>query len=79
MSDVRMTLARNIRQARRRRGLLQEDLAEVIGASASETISQIELGKREVKAWELSRIARKLNVEFRDLLSPEGPEFGPAA
>jgi len=45
---------------------------------SSETISQIEKGNREVKAWELSVIAKTLKVEFQDLLSEEGPQFGPA-
>jgi len=78
MSDVRMALARNIRVARKALGLRQQDLADAIGVGSSETISQIEKGNREVKAWELSVIAKTLKVEFQDLLSEEGPQFGPA-
>ncbi len=78
MSDLRMALARNIRAAREKMGWRQEDLAQVIDAKSSEIVSQIEKGGREVKAWELSRIADALHVEFQDLLSPSGPQFGPA-
>ncbi len=77
MSEIRMTLARNIRAARARLGLRQQDLAEAINAKSGETLSQIEKGRREVKAWELSLIAERLNVELNELLSEQGPEFGP--
>jgi Zn-dependent peptidase ImmA (M78 family)/transcriptional regulator with XRE-family HTH domain len=78
MSRLRTTLGRNIRQAREKMGLRQADLAQVIEARSSEIISQIEKGGREVKAWELSRIADALHVEFQDLLGPKPLEFGPA-
>jgi len=78
MSDLRTVLGRNIREARERLGLRQEDLAKVIGAGSSQIISQIEKGGREVKAWELYKISNALHVEYQDLLSDEGPHFGPA-
>lgn len=77
MSEMRVTLGRNICAARERMGWRQVDLAKVIDAKSSEIISQIEKGGREVKAWELSRIADALHVEFQDLLSPQPLEFGP--
>lgn len=78
MTDLRVVLANNIRKARERLGLRQEDLAQRIGVGSGEIISKIELGLREVKAWELSRIAQALGVEFQELLNPRGPALGPA-
>lgn len=69
MSELRVTLGRNIREARERLGLRQADLAQVIDAKSSQIVSEIEKGSREVKAWELSRIARALRIEMADLLS----------
>jgi Zn-dependent peptidase ImmA (M78 family)/transcriptional regulator with XRE-family HTH domain len=77
MSESRITLGRNICAAREKMGWRQMDLARVIDAKSAETISQIEKGGREVKAWELSRIADALHVEFQELLSPQPLEFGP--
>lgn len=71
MSELRSNIGRNIREARERMGLRQLDLARVIEAKSSEIVSQIEKGSREVKAWELSRIASALHVELQDLLSPQ--------
>ena len=77
MSDLRMAIARNIRTARRRLGLSQDDLAHAIGAKSGETISQIEKGEREVKAWELNRIAKRLHVDFYDLMSEQEAQSAP--
>jgi len=77
MSELRMSVGSNIRAAREKMGWRQADLAKVINAKSSEIISQIEKGGREVKAWELSRIAEALHVEFQDLLGPQPLEFGP--
>ena len=77
MSDLQTAIARNIRAARKRLGVTQEELAREIGAKSSETISTIEKGEREVKAWELHRIARRLHVDFYDLMSAEELKLGP--
>lgn len=50
-------LARRIRAARERAGLLQQEVAEALGFSRP-TISFIESGKRKVGAMELVRIAK---------------------
>lgn len=62
-----------IRSYRDRIGITQKDLAEKLGFSSSETISQIEQDKREVKAWELAKIAKILHVDMSDLLAFEEP------
>ena len=78
MTDKRKALGRNIHKARKRAGLTQEELAHAIGVKAGETVSQMEKGSREVKAWELSAIAKAVNVDFGDLLREDGPQYGPA-
>jgi len=77
MADLKTALAGNIRRARKRLGMSQEDLAKRLGFSSGETVSQIELGKREVKAHELSQIAKHLLVDFHRLLTTEEIQFGP--
>jgi Zn-dependent peptidase ImmA (M78 family)/transcriptional regulator with XRE-family HTH domain len=62
-------LAERLREARQRIGLTQAQLAEVAGFSAHQIVSQIEKGEREVKAWELARLAHALSVNIQDLLS----------
>ena len=79
MSELTEALGSNICAAREKLGLRQADLAKVIGANSAETISQIEKGGREVKAWELSKIADALHVDFQDLLSSQPLQFGPSA
>jgi len=71
MSDLKAVLGGRIRQYRKRLGLTQAELAERIGLSSHQIVSYIENGEREVRAWELAKIARVLRVEFTDLLSPE--------
>jgi len=65
---LRTTIAARIREARERLGLTQRDLAERAGFAHHQTVSQIESGVREVKAWELANLARVLHVAIEDLL-----------
>jgi len=58
---------------RDRLGLSQEELANRAGFSAHQMISQIEKGKREVKAWELANLAKVLRTDVSALLSTEEP------
>lgn len=60
-----------IKQRRTEVGLTQGDLAVAVGFSAPQTVSDIERGEREVKAWELIRIARALRTTPDDLLGLE--------
>ena len=66
-----------IRKFRRRLKMRQAELAEKMGFKASETISQIERGEREVKAWELTQLSRILSVNVHDLLSADTPPREP--
>jgi transcriptional regulator with XRE-family HTH domain len=52
------------------RGMNQVDLAEASGV-AQNTISEIELGKREARPGTLKKLAGALGVEISDLLSEE--------
>ncbi len=71
-------LGKRIRKARSRLHLSQKELAVQAGFSAHQIVSQIERGEREVRAWELARIAEVLHLEITDLLTPEGPPRQPA-
>jgi len=70
-------LAERIKKRRKALGFNQKSLAESAGFSALQIVSQIEKGQREVKAWELVRLARALRTSVADLLTQEGPQPGP--
>lgn len=74
MGTLRKTLGDRIRSARIRLSLSQQRLAKEAGFPALQIVSQIEKGKREVKAWELVNLARALRIDVSDLLSPEEPQ-----
>lgn len=71
MEELRERIARRLREARERVGITQSALAAQAGFAAMQTISQIELGQREVKAVELSKLARVLSVSIQDLLGED--------
>lgn len=70
-------LADRIRKARVRLEMTQQELADKAGLPASQTVSYIEKGDREVKAAELARIAEALYLDITDLLVslPAQPEI----
>lgn len=68
MPDNTPSVARIIQEIREARGLSQRELAEKAGFGAPQTISDIELGKRDVKARELVRLARVLGTDVTVLL-----------
>ncbi len=78
MSSASKILGSRVRLFRKRSGLTQKDLAEQMGFTAAETVSQIERGDREVKAWELVQLANALSTEIDDLLRAEKPKSKPA-
>ena len=71
MDTVDGVLAQRLREARERMGLTQKQLADAAGFPAHQIVSQIEKGERQVKAWELARMAKILAVSLYDLLGPE--------
>ncbi len=62
-----------LRRIRTMRGMNQVDLAKVSGV-AQNTISEIELGKREARPGTLKKIADALNVEISDLFGADIPK-----
>lgn len=74
MDDLRRIIGNRVRTARVRLSLRQEDLAKEAGFTAPQIISQIEQGEREVKAWELVKLAQVLQVEVSAFLATEEPE-----
>jgi transcriptional regulator with XRE-family HTH domain len=64
-------LGQRIRDARDRLKWSQGKLAAEVGMGSAQIISSIESGTREVKASELSRIARALRTSIDNLLNPE--------
>lgn len=65
---MKVELGKRIQEARKRRGVQQKALADAIGWGDRQTVSDVEHGKREVKAWELYKIAEFLHIGMNDLL-----------
>ena len=71
MSDAAQKIGRNVKEARERAMLTQEQLATAVGWKSHQTVSQLESGARDVKAWELTKIATVLCVNVSTLLSAD--------
>src|SRR5208282_872656 len=71
LNDEAVLLGKRIRETRERLKVSQGKLAEEVGFGSAQIISSIESGNREVKASELSRIARALHTSIDNLLNPE--------
>jgi Zn-dependent peptidase ImmA (M78 family)/transcriptional regulator with XRE-family HTH domain len=65
------SIGRAIRKRREALRVTQASLAQEAGFSVQQTLSEIENGRREVKAHELMRIARALHTEMDVLLGIE--------
>lgn len=74
MENLSKLLGNRIHDARIRLSFTQQQLAQEAGFSSAQTISQIEKGEREVKAWELFNLARALRLEISQLLAVESHE-----
>ena len=59
---------RNIRQSL---GITQEELAQKAGFGSPQTISQIEKGEREIKAYELVKISKVLHTDLYGFFEEE--------
>jgi Zn-dependent peptidase ImmA (M78 family)/DNA-binding XRE family transcriptional regulator len=69
VTPLKSILADRIRTSRERLRLTQEDLAKRSGVGSHQTISQIETGERDIKAWELAKLAAALCIDFNELIS----------
>ena len=64
-------IAAALRQARERAGYSQDEVARAMGWKAGETVSALERGDRQLKAFELARLAGLLRVGLEVLLGLE--------
>jgi len=62
------SVAESIRASRDALGFTQQKLAELVGFPNLQTVSDIERGQREVRSWELVKIARALHTTAARLL-----------
>ena len=67
--DMRKLVGRNVRAVRIKRGMTQEQLAEVSGFS-QQYISDLERGRRNPTVVSLYELAQALEATPVDLLSP---------
>ncbi len=65
------TIAAAVRQSRERAGLSQDQVARELGWKAGETVSAVERGDRQLKAFELAKLAKVLRVSMEALLGLE--------
>jgi len=73
MDDLKLILGSRIRSSRERLNLSQKALAEAIGFDSHQIVSQMEKGERDVKAWELVKLAGILKTEISNLLESGEP------
>lgn len=64
--DIKQRLGKRIRELRRKRAISQEQLADLCELHRT-YISSVELGKRNVSLLNISKIAKALNCEIKDL------------
>lgn len=65
--SVRIALGERIKVLREKSGLTQQELAETVGVESPSYISKIERGMTSPSYELLTRIARALNVELKNL------------
>jgi Zn-dependent peptidase ImmA (M78 family)/transcriptional regulator with XRE-family HTH domain len=70
-SHDRKLLGSRIREARENLGWSQTELAQAVGFGAFQIISAIENGQREVKAWELLKMASSMHLSLESFLESE--------
>jgi len=70
MSTVSTRLGARLRAVRERRGLSQDQLAELFGFNDRQTVSAIETGERRLSAAELILAVQKLGISLDDLTDP---------
>ena len=69
-------IAANVRTLRMRKGISQEELAEISGYHRT-YVGMIERGERNISIATLEALAGSLGVEPQRLLEPGGSEQGP--
>ena len=75
--DMRVLVGRNFARLRREKGLTQEQVEERSGFS-QQYLSGLERGKRNPTVITLYELAQALQVEYLELLRPDGDDVGSA-
>ena len=70
MKDIYKTIGRNIRDARKRAGLTQEEVAQAVGWKYRTSLVNLEQGRQNTPLYTLVEIAAVLGVAPGDLLPP---------
>ncbi len=73
MEELHKILGERIRSLRKKLGITQQAFAKQVGFSAHQIVSEIERGGRDVKAWELVKIADALHTEVQYLIAGDKP------
>lgn len=64
-------IAAAVRARREALGMSQQELAAAVGFGSHQIVSDLERGRRDVKAWELAKIAEVLYVRLPELMGIE--------
>ncbi len=70
-------IGKRVREEREACHLTVNELSEKMGWASHTTVVDLEAGRRELKAWELMKLARILHVDAPALLSEKVEETGP--
>lgn len=70
-SSVQENVALAVRARREALGLSQKELADLVGFGSHQIVSELERGRRDVKAWELAKIAEVLHLTLASLMGLE--------
>ena len=68
-TNMQEIIAYSVRDRRKALGMSQRQLAEAVGFGSHQIVSELERGQRDVKAWELARIADALHTSLPALLN----------
>ena len=71
---IQENIAFAIRTRRESLGLSQKELADLLGFASHQIVSDLERGRRDVKAWELAKIAEVLHLTLPSLMGLQGAE-----
>ena len=69
-----MELHERIRELREKKGMTQQELAELLGYKDRSTINKVEKGVNAVPTWAIGAYARALDVTIPELLGCEEAE-----
>lgn len=69
--ELQKAIGDKIKQLRVQSGITTRDLAERLGLANHQAILNLEKGERELKAYELSKLARIFHVDMNDFFSSE--------